>query len=128
MAAFNDAIEKMLWPERRDRDAVLGTKVPGMMDRTTDPELSQGRRPATCRTASAECRALPSACFRRRLAAKGSASVRFPPARPSPCSPASISSPRTPTRAARPRYEAKAGKLIMPHDRGPQEAAAERHR
>jgi hypothetical protein len=35
ISAFNDAIEKMLWPERRDRDAVLGTKVPGMMDRTT---------------------------------------------------------------------------------------------
>ena len=25
----------MLWPERRDRDSVLGDKVPGMIDRTT---------------------------------------------------------------------------------------------
>jgi hypothetical protein len=35
LRSFNDAIEKMLWPEKRDRDAVLGNKVPGMMDRTT---------------------------------------------------------------------------------------------
>lgn len=35
MRSFNDSIEKMLWPEKRERDAVLGNKVPGMMDRTT---------------------------------------------------------------------------------------------
>ena len=35
MRSFNDSIEKMLWPEKRDRDKVLGDKVPGMMDRTT---------------------------------------------------------------------------------------------
>lgn len=35
MAAFNDGIEKMLWPEKRDRDSVLGDKVPGLIDRTT---------------------------------------------------------------------------------------------
>lgn len=35
MASFNDSIEKMLWPEKRERDALLGNKVPGMMDRTT---------------------------------------------------------------------------------------------
>lgn len=35
MDAFNDAIEQMLWPERRARDPVLGDKVPGLIDRTT---------------------------------------------------------------------------------------------
>jgi hypothetical protein len=35
MRSFNDSIEKMLWPEKRERDAVLGDKIPGMMDRTT---------------------------------------------------------------------------------------------
>ena len=35
MDAFNDAIEKMLWPEKRDKDAILGDKVPGFVYRTT---------------------------------------------------------------------------------------------
>ncbi|HEY1299888.1 MAG TPA: hypothetical protein VGF07_05295 [Stellaceae bacterium] len=35
MAAFQDGIGKMLWPERRDKDAVLGDKVPGFIQRTT---------------------------------------------------------------------------------------------
>jgi hypothetical protein len=35
MAAFEDGIEKMLWPEKRDQDPVLGDKVPGLIDRTT---------------------------------------------------------------------------------------------
>ncbi len=35
MDSFQDSIGKMLWPERRDRDSVLGEKVLGKMDRTT---------------------------------------------------------------------------------------------
>jgi hypothetical protein len=35
MAAFQDGIEKMLWPEKRETDSVLGDKVPGLIDRTT---------------------------------------------------------------------------------------------
>jgi hypothetical protein len=35
MRSFQDSIEQMLWPERRKRDAVLGDKVPGVIDRTT---------------------------------------------------------------------------------------------
>jgi hypothetical protein len=35
MATFEDAITKMLWPEKRDKDTVLGDKVPGVIDRTT---------------------------------------------------------------------------------------------
>jgi hypothetical protein len=36
MDAFNDAIEKLLWPEKRQQDTVLGSKVPGVIDRTTE--------------------------------------------------------------------------------------------
>jgi hypothetical protein len=35
MGSFEDSIGKMLWPERRDKDAVLGDKIPGEIDRTT---------------------------------------------------------------------------------------------
>ena len=35
MASFNDAITKLLWPKERDKDAVLGDKIPGVIDRTT---------------------------------------------------------------------------------------------
>ena len=35
MASFNDAIQRMLWPEKRRRDDVLGDKVPGYIQRTT---------------------------------------------------------------------------------------------
>jgi hypothetical protein len=35
MRSFNDSIEKMLWPDRREHDDLLGAKVPGRMDRTS---------------------------------------------------------------------------------------------
>ncbi|ADV82379.1 hypothetical protein [Terriglobus saanensis] len=35
MRSFNASIEQMLWPEKRDHDSKLGTKVPGTIDRTT---------------------------------------------------------------------------------------------
>lgn len=35
MQVFDESIEKMLWPEKRERDSVLGDKVPGTIDRTT---------------------------------------------------------------------------------------------
>lgn len=35
MKSFQDAIEKLLWPEKRDKDSLLGDKIPGMIDRTT---------------------------------------------------------------------------------------------
>ena len=34
MATFDDSITKMLWPEKREKDAVLGDKIPGVIDRT----------------------------------------------------------------------------------------------
>jgi hypothetical protein len=36
MRVFQDSIEKMLWPEKRDRDTVIPDKVPGVIDRTTE--------------------------------------------------------------------------------------------
>ncbi len=35
MAAFEDGIEQMLWPEKRAKDPVLGDRIPGLIDRTT---------------------------------------------------------------------------------------------
>ena len=40
MASFQDSIEKMLWPEKRDQDSELKDKIPGMpslVDRTRAP-------------------------------------------------------------------------------------------
>jgi hypothetical protein len=35
MGSFQDSIEKLLWPERREKDPVLGDRIPGVIDRTT---------------------------------------------------------------------------------------------
>ncbi len=35
MQSFNDSIAQMLWPEQRQKDQVLGSKIPGIIDRTT---------------------------------------------------------------------------------------------
>ena len=35
MESFDDSIEQLLWPEKRDKDPILGDKVPGVIDRTT---------------------------------------------------------------------------------------------
>ncbi|MDS9469797.1 hypothetical protein RGQ15_19750 [Paracoccus sp. MBLB3053] len=35
MIEFEDGITKMLWPEKRERDQLLGDKIPGFIDRTT---------------------------------------------------------------------------------------------
>jgi cytochrome c5 len=35
MAAFNDAIQQLLWPEKRTKDPILGDRVPGYIYRTT---------------------------------------------------------------------------------------------
>jgi hypothetical protein len=36
MDSFSDSIEQMLWPEKRDKDELLGDKIPGKIDRTTE--------------------------------------------------------------------------------------------
>ena len=35
MDSYQNSIEQMLWPEKRDKDEVLGDKIPGKIDRTT---------------------------------------------------------------------------------------------
>ncbi len=35
MTSFEDSIAQMLWPDKRDKDAVFGDKIPGVIDRTT---------------------------------------------------------------------------------------------
>jgi hypothetical protein len=35
LESFEDSIHQMLWPETRDKDEVLGDKIPGKIDRTT---------------------------------------------------------------------------------------------
>ncbi len=35
MRVFQASIEQLLWPEKREKDPVLGDKVPGVIDRTT---------------------------------------------------------------------------------------------
>ncbi|HEY2986752.1 MAG TPA: hypothetical protein VGL11_03435 [Candidatus Binatia bacterium] len=35
LESFNDSIEKLLWPEKREKDPILGDKVPGYIYRTT---------------------------------------------------------------------------------------------
>jgi hypothetical protein len=35
MRSFDSSIEQLLWPEKREKDEVLGDKVPGRIDRTT---------------------------------------------------------------------------------------------
>jgi hypothetical protein len=35
MESFHSSIEQLLWPEKRDKDTILGSKVPGVIDRTT---------------------------------------------------------------------------------------------
>ncbi len=43
LRSFDDSIHKMLWPDDRDRDSILGDKIPGVIDRVGD-RLPPGRR------------------------------------------------------------------------------------
>jgi hypothetical protein len=36
MNSFQNSIEQMLWPEKRDKDSLLPDKLPGKIDRTTE--------------------------------------------------------------------------------------------
>ncbi len=48
MRSFDDSIHKMLWPEDRDKDSLLGAKIPGVIDRVGDrpPPGHRQDRPA----------------------------------------------------------------------------------
>jgi hypothetical protein len=46
--SFQDSIEQMLWPEKREQDEELGDRIPGKMDRTTQQsyiKISMGYLP-----------------------------------------------------------------------------------
>ena len=43
MKAFQDGIEQMLWPEKREKDSLLGDRIPGKIDRTPQPITACGR-------------------------------------------------------------------------------------
>ncbi len=60
MASFQNSIEQMLWPEKRDQDPVLGNKVPGLIDRTTDQELPQCRSRLCARQSEGPCLVQPA--------------------------------------------------------------------
>jgi len=36
LQSFQNSIEQMLWPEKREKDELLGDKIPGKIDRTTE--------------------------------------------------------------------------------------------
>lgn len=36
LASFQNSIEQMLWPDKRDKDELLGDTIPGKIDRTTE--------------------------------------------------------------------------------------------
>jgi hypothetical protein len=44
MKVFQASIEQMLWPEKREHDSVLGTRIPGRIDRTTEQSSVQVAR------------------------------------------------------------------------------------
>jgi hypothetical protein len=51
--AFDNAIQQMLWPEKRDKDELLGDRIPGKIDRTTQQsyiKISYGYLPDALQT------------------------------------------------------------------------------
>jgi hypothetical protein len=52
LKSFQVSITQMLWPQTRDKDPVLGSKIPGVIDRTTSPSylaISAGYLPHAVR-------------------------------------------------------------------------------
>ena len=52
LQSFEASINQMLWPEKRDQDTILGSRVPGRIDRTTTRsylEVASGYLPAGLR-------------------------------------------------------------------------------
>jgi len=66
MAAFDSAITQLLWPEKREKDPVLGDKVPGVIDRTTTRSwihIPPGYAPSILRASSGLLSTLDSKLF-----------------------------------------------------------------
>ena len=57
MRSFDDSIRKMLWPEERDKDSLLGDKIPGVIDRVGDraPD-GHGTQPVYLKFSAGTCR------------------------------------------------------------------------
>ncbi len=67
MRAFQDGIEQMLWPEKREKDSLLGDKIPGKIDRTPEPtylRVAGGYLPDFLQTAAG--RSAPAEGIQRR--------------------------------------------------------------
>ncbi len=62
LASFQNSIEQMLWPEKRDKDELLGDKIPGKIDRTTETSylrISDGYLPDALQDLRGFARFLP---------------------------------------------------------------------
>ena len=62
LESFQDSVEKMLWPEKRDKDELLGDKIPGKIDRTTEQsylKISYGYLPDALQQLSGIARFFP---------------------------------------------------------------------
>jgi len=62
LESFQDSIEKMLWPEKRDKDELLGDKIPGKIDRTTQQsylKISYGYLPSALQSLRGFARFFP---------------------------------------------------------------------
>ncbi len=86
MRSFQNSIEQMLWPEKRDKDRVLGDKVPGLIDRTTTTSylrVPKGFLPEFLQDViELEEHILPDVrCFRPSSKRPALKSARFPKAR-----------------------------------------------
>jgi hypothetical protein len=61
--SFKDSIQQMLWPEKRDKDELLGDRIPGKIDRTTQDSylrVSDGYLPDALTKLPWLARVLPS--------------------------------------------------------------------
>ena len=110
MRSFQSVIEQMLWPEKRDKDSLLGDKIPGLIDRTSQPtylRITKGIFRNSCRSCSS------MGCSRRFLDPTASRSVRFLQA-PRSISLANVNLlSEDPDPAKRLAYQAKVADLVV---------------
>ena len=69
MKVFDASIEQLLWPEKRDQDAVLGNRIPGVIDRTTQASrltIPVGFAPEALRPAAERCALVAAPLHQRR--------------------------------------------------------------
>ncbi len=64
LQSFQNSIEQMLWPEKRDKDEVLGDKIPGKIDRTTERTYLKIADQLSSRPAATDRPAVPTVAGR----------------------------------------------------------------